>query len=85
MLKPLAESRTFGVNVISHFWLIQAFLPGMIAAGKGHIVSVASLLGITGNTQLSEYSVLGQKSMHIFIGSICSRLLRLQGRSDHPA
>lgn len=78
------ESRTFGVNVISHFWLIQAFLPGMIAAGKGHIVSVASLLGITGNAQLSECSVLGQTDMQRLTGSITSGLLRLQGCSDHP-
>lgn len=54
MLNKPADSRTFGVNVLSHFWLIQAFLPGMIAAGRGHIVSVASLLGITGNAQLSK-------------------------------
>ncbi|KAJ9122308.1 hypothetical protein QFC22_001729 [Naganishia vaughanmartiniae] len=45
--------RTFGVNTISHFWILQAFLPGLIAAGKGHIVSVASLLGITGSAQLT--------------------------------
>lgn len=54
--------RTFGVNVLSHFWLVQAFLPGMIAAGNGHIVSVASLLGITGNAQLSKYSLATVKA-----------------------
>ncbi|KAJ9127144.1 hypothetical protein QFC24_001381 [Naganishia onofrii] len=51
----LSTIRTFGVNTISHFWILQALLPGLIAAGKGHVVSVASLLGITGTAQLTDY------------------------------
>lgn len=29
---------TFGVNTLSHFWILKEFLPAMIKAGKGHIV-----------------------------------------------
>ncbi|KAJ1323397.1 all-trans-retinol dehydrogenase (NAD+) [Microdochium nivale] len=41
---PLPQvQRMFQVNTIAHWTLVQAFLPGMIAANKGHVVTVASL------------------------------------------
>ncbi|KXJ85884.1 hypothetical protein Micbo1qcDRAFT_127170 [Microdochium bolleyi] len=41
---PLSQvQRIFQVNTISHWTLVQAFLPGMLAANKGHIVTIASL------------------------------------------
>jgi short-subunit dehydrogenase len=33
-----AIERTFRVNVLSHFYLIKQFLPGMILKRRGHIV-----------------------------------------------
>ncbi len=35
-------TRTFGVNVLAHFWTIKAFLPEMIESQKGHIVTIGS-------------------------------------------
>eukprot|EP01084_Bolivina_argentea_P056802 103894_1 len=34
--------RTFDVNVISQYWTLKAFLPGMIKNKSGHIVSIVS-------------------------------------------
>lgn len=48
--------RTFKVNVISHFYTIQEFLPKMIENDKGHIVTIASLAGIVGLNRLTDYS-----------------------------
>ncbi|SCV67353.1 BQ2448_5999 [Microbotryum intermedium] len=33
---------TYDINVKSHYYTVQAFLPGMIKMGKGHIVTIAS-------------------------------------------
>lgn len=30
---------TFDINVLAHFWILQAFLPKMIEQNRGHIVS----------------------------------------------
>jgi len=35
--------KIFDVNLISHYYTVQAFLPNMIANKKGHVVSIASL------------------------------------------
>jgi all-trans-retinol dehydrogenase (NAD+) len=51
-----AIERTFQVNVLAGFWTVRAFLPGMLAAGKGHIVTVASAAGLAGTSRLVDYS-----------------------------
>ena len=33
----------FNVNVIAHYWTLQAFLPAMIKKKKGHVVTLASM------------------------------------------
>ncbi|KAJ8683196.1 hypothetical protein QAD02_018988 [Eretmocerus hayati] len=48
--------RTMNVNIISHFWTVKAFLPAMIEANKGHIVTIASLAGHFGSPKLVDYS-----------------------------
>ena len=59
--KPLLEGsdeaieRTFQVNTLAHFWTVRAFLPGMLARGKWHIVTVASVAGLAGTSRLSDY------------------------------
>ncbi|XP_055940996.1 short-chain dehydrogenase/reductase family 16C member 6-like isoform X2 [Argiope bruennichi] len=47
--------KTFEVNALAHFWTCKAFLPDMMAANMGHIVSIASLAGHTGAVRLTDY------------------------------
>ncbi|EGF99603.1 uncharacterized protein MELLADRAFT_45702 [Melampsora larici-populina 98AG31] len=54
-LNPNEVQRSFGVNVMSHFYLLKAFLPKMIELKQGHIVTVASVLGTIGVCQASDY------------------------------
>ena len=53
---------SFQVNMLSHFWTIKAFLPDMLTSkvdaktkGYGHLVSIASMAGLTGNIRLTDY------------------------------
>jgi all-trans-retinol dehydrogenase (NAD+) len=48
--------RTVEVNVLAHFWTVKAFLPTMIKAGRGHIVTISSAGGIVGSARLVDYS-----------------------------
>ena len=48
--------RTMEVNILSHFWTVKAFLPHMIKAKSGHIVTVASAGGILGSSRLVDYA-----------------------------
>ncbi|KAG0146863.1 hypothetical protein CROQUDRAFT_700925 [Cronartium quercuum f. sp. fusiforme G11] len=54
-LAPDDVQRTFGVNVLSHFSILKAFLPEMIAQKTGHVVTIASVLGSIGVSQASDY------------------------------
>ncbi|NXO16462.1 RDHE2 dehydrogenase, partial [Oriolus oriolus] len=47
--------KTMAVNTMAHFWTYKAFLPAMIAANHGHLVSIASTAGLCGVNQLSDY------------------------------
>lgn len=47
--------RTFDVNTFALFWVVRAFLPGMIERNSGHIVTIASAAGISGNAKLVDY------------------------------
>ncbi|NWR41596.1 RDHE2 dehydrogenase, partial [Regulus satrapa] len=49
--------KTMAVNTMAHFWTYKAFLPAMIAAGHGHLVSIASAAGLCGINQLVDYCV----------------------------
>jgi all-trans-retinol dehydrogenase (NAD+) len=51
-----AIERTFQVNTLALFWTVRAFLPGMLAEGKGHIVTVASAAGLAGTSRLVDYA-----------------------------
>ncbi|RWS13213.1 epidermal retinol dehydrogenase 2-like protein [Dinothrombium tinctorium] len=48
--------KIFNVNTLSHFWTCKAFMPSMREKGRGHIVSVASLAGLTASPNLTDYS-----------------------------
>jgi len=43
------------INTISHFWTVKAFLPSMIDNNHGHIVGIASVLGLIAMPTLSAY------------------------------
>lgn len=47
--------KTMGVNSMAHFWTCKAFLPAMIAANHGHVVSIASSAGLIGVSGLADY------------------------------
>ncbi|MDR0909052.1 MAG: SDR family oxidoreductase [Spirochaetaceae bacterium] len=47
---------TMQVNTMAHFWTCKAFLPGMIAANSGHLVTISSAAGIIGVKGLADYS-----------------------------
>lgn len=47
---------TFDVNTLSHYWLIQAFLPSMIRSNHGMIVTVASLASYVVFPQMVDYA-----------------------------
>jgi len=53
---PEQIERTFAVNTLALFWTAQAFLPGMLARNKGHIVTIASAAGLIGVKGLADYS-----------------------------
>ncbi|KAF8165566.1 retinal short-chain dehydrogenase/reductase [Crassisporium funariophilum] len=54
-LSPEDVQQTFGVNTLSHFWILKAFLPGMLKRKSGHIVTMSSALGMTGVAQMADY------------------------------
>lgn len=68
--KGLVEStddeilRTFAVNALAPIWATRAVLPHMIGAGRGHIVTIASLAGFVGTAKLVDYSA----SKHAAVG-----------------
>ncbi|XP_025986216.1 17-beta-hydroxysteroid dehydrogenase 13 isoform X2 [Solenopsis invicta] len=47
--------RVFDINVLAHFWMLQAFLPTMIEKNHGHVVALSSLAGIGGLPNLVPY------------------------------
>ncbi|KAK5175778.1 uncharacterized protein LTR77_000918 [Saxophila tyrrhenica] len=50
-----AIHRLFDVNIISHYWTLQAFLPDMIKNRKGHVVSLASMASFLSPPGLIPY------------------------------
>lgn len=48
--------RTFAVNTLAAFWTTKAFLPAMLAADRGHLVTIASAAGLIGVNGLADYS-----------------------------
>ena len=50
-----AIERTMDVNVLALFWCTKAFLPGMVERDRGHIVTIASLVGATPVPGLTDY------------------------------
>ena len=47
--------KSMAVNMLAHFWTVRAFLPEMIRAGNGHIVTISSAAGLIGVSRLVDY------------------------------
>ncbi|XP_058795555.1 short-chain dehydrogenase/reductase family 16C member 6 [Phymastichus coffea] len=52
---PQEIQKMFDINVMAHFWMLQAFLPDMLAKNHGHIVALSSMAGVIGLTNLVPY------------------------------
>ena len=48
--------KTMNVNTMAMFWTVKAFLPDMIKANTGHIVTISSAAGIVGASSLTDYN-----------------------------
>jgi all-trans-retinol dehydrogenase (NAD+) len=55
---------TFRVNVFPLYWVTKAFLSGMVARGRGHVVTIASAAGLVGVARQTDYSA----SKHAAVG-----------------
>ena len=71
--------RTFDVNALALFWTTRAFLPGMIARDRGHVVTIASAAGIVGTSRLVDYCA----SKHAAVGFNESLRLELRRQRSH--
>lgn len=47
--------RTFAINTMALFWMAKEFLPDMITANQGHLVTIASAAGTLGVPRLADY------------------------------
>lgn len=48
--------KLWDVNILAHYWTVQAFLPAMLEKKKGHIVSTASMASFYPAPGLGPYS-----------------------------
>ncbi|XP_012282893.1 short-chain dehydrogenase/reductase family 16C member 6 [Orussus abietinus] len=48
--------RTFKVNILSHYWITKSFLKDMMKENHGHIVTIASVAGLLGTYNCTDYS-----------------------------
>ncbi|XP_076167250.1 estradiol 17-beta-dehydrogenase 11 isoform X2 [Ptiloglossa arizonensis] len=48
--------RTYKVNILSHYWITKAFVRDMMRNNHGHIVTVASVAGLLGTYNCTDYS-----------------------------
>lgn len=56
--------RTMNVNIVSHFWVLKAFLPSMVKKKEGHVCEIASAAGLMGVSGLTAYCA----SKHAVVG-----------------
>ncbi len=73
-----AIEATMAVNVLALFWCTKAFLPGMVRRNRGHVVTIASLVGATPVPGLTDYVA----SKHAAVGF--AETLRTELADDAP-
>ncbi len=47
--------RGMDINIMAHFWTVRSFLPDMIQANHGHLVTISSAAGWIGVNSLADY------------------------------
>ncbi|ORY77783.1 hypothetical protein BCR37DRAFT_350830 [Protomyces lactucae-debilis] len=50
-------NRTMQVNAISHYWTTQAFVPSMIAANRGHVITISSGAAFLSAPKIGDYNM----------------------------
>lgn len=70
---------TYEVNVLAHYRVTRAFLPGMLQRNRGSVVNIASAAGLIGTTRMTDYS--GTK--HALVGF--TEALRAELRAQRSA
>ncbi|KAL7752131.1 hypothetical protein RI367_002174 [Sorochytrium milnesiophthora] len=80
-LTPEQIKRTIDVNLMGPIWVTKTFLPLMIDANCGHIISVASAAGLTGLAWLSDYCA-SKFGLYGFHESLRQELLHTAIRSS---
>lgn len=54
--EPEAKIRqTFEVNTISHFLMVKEFLPAMVKANHGHVITIASMASFVALGEMADY------------------------------
>ena len=54
--EPEAKIRqTFEVNTVSHFLMVREFLPAMVRANHGHVVTIASMASFVALGEMADY------------------------------
>ena len=78
-LNPASIERTYKVNVLSLYWMTQAFLPAMVQANRGCVVTISSASGMLGVAKLTDYAA-SKFAAFGFMESLRSEL-RMKGSS----
>lgn len=53
---PTDIRRLFNINVLAHFWTIEAFLPHLTATGRGQIIAMCSMSAFYASPNIACYS-----------------------------
>jgi all-trans-retinol dehydrogenase (NAD+) len=78
-LDPASIERTYNVNVLSLYWMTQAFLPAMVQENNGCVVTISSASGLLGVAKLTDYAA-SKFAAFGFMESLRSEL-RMKGSS----
>jgi short-subunit dehydrogenase len=55
-ITPKQVQQLYNVNIVSHFNTVREFLPAMVAAKKGHVVTISSMAAFVCSPGLVAYS-----------------------------
>lgn len=71
--------KIFHINLISHWYTVREFLPGMIAQKKGHVMTTASMAAYTAVAGMVDYCVTkaGTMAFHEGMATALNRLFNL--------